>query len=504
MSTTQFTSKHLAIGLWAMMLSLFSCTEKPELKVSPSVDDYRIAVDAFENKHDYNRALSHALQYVTSVGQDSAAYALQYAECLKIIGSVHFYYADYVYALEYFEKSSQLAKKLGDTDLEAGNFVNIMFCHLNLQHYELVEKQVDRLLEFPVSNPIKYRYYWNCLRGDLDEMYNNSSQNLKYYRRAIDIGRDSSVHVRKRNYPFARIGYHYAMRDQLDSAAFYLQQCYDMAAKANDTYSMTNVTADLMGVYTGLGKTQQALEYQEKYMMLSDSLMNRITYSQIRSIHQQVERNESQRNIRSLASTVSLQSMVLIASAVFILIILTFLLVTIMQGRKLKERNIALFTRNRELAEMELRQRQKANDTPKDVQPTSSADTDRPNSRAIQSEERDNQLMQRILDIMENTTEYCNPDFGVSQLTAMVGSNINYVPRVIKAKQGKSVPMFINEYRIREARRRMLDQENYGNYTLQAIAESVGFKSQNNFIAMFKRMTGITPSLYLKMSHHTD
>lgn len=112
--------------------------------------------------------------------------------------------------------------------------------------------------------------------------------------------------------------------------------------------------------------------------------------------------------------------------------------------------------------------------------------------------QRDAQLLQRILDVMDNTTAYCDPDFGVTQLTALVGSNISYVPRVIRAHLGKSVPQLINEYRIAEACRRMRDKERYGHYTLQAIAQSVGFKSQNNFIAMFKRVTGVTPSTYLK------
>lgn len=60
--------------------------------------------------------------------------------------------------------------------------------------------------------------------------------------------------------------------------------------------------------------------------------------------------------------------------------------------------------------------------------------------------------------------------------------------------------MFINEYRIREACRRLLDDENYGNITFSAIGESVGFSSQVSFNRTFKKVTGITPSLYRKMA----
>ena len=46
----------------------------------------------------------------------------------------------------------------------------------------------------------------------------------------------------------------------------------------------------------------------------------------------------------------------------------------------------------------------------------------------------------------------------------------------------------------------MNDTENYGQYTIKAIAESVGYKSQSNFINVFTRQTGIKPSVFQKIS----
>ncbi len=46
----------------------------------------------------------------------------------------------------------------------------------------------------------------------------------------------------------------------------------------------------------------------------------------------------------------------------------------------------------------------------------------------------------------------------------------------------------------------MSDTENYGNYTIGAIAESVGFRSSTNFIAAFKKLPGVTPSHYLRLA----
>jgi AraC-like DNA-binding protein len=59
----------------------------------------------------------------------------------------------------------------------------------------------------------------------------------------------------------------------------------------------------------------------------------------------------------------------------------------------------------------------------------------------------------------------------------------------------------LNEYRIKEACRRLNDTEHYGNITINGIASSVGFKTRTNFIAYFKRFTGLTPSEYLKIAN---
>ena len=44
------------------------------------------------------------------------------------------------------------------------------------------------------------------------------------------------------------------------------------------------------------------------------------------------------------------------------------------------------------------------------------------------------------------------------------------------------------------------DNDRYGHYTIKAISESVGYKSQANFINIFTRLTGMKPSIYQKIS----
>lgn len=47
---------------------------------------------------------------------------------------------------------------------------------------------------------------------------------------------------------------------------------------------------------------------------------------------------------------------------------------------------------------------------------------------------------------------------------------------------------------------RLSDLQGFGNYTVKAIGESVGYKVYGTFINVFKKATGITPSMYQKLT----
>ena len=81
-----------------------------------------------------------------------------------------------------------------------------------------------------------------------------------------------------------------------------------------------------------------------------------------------------------------------------------------------------------------------------------------------------------------------------------MGSNSKYVSQVINGTYHKNFSNYVNEYRIRTACRRLADGERYGHLTVKAVGESVGYRSHATFVNIFRRITGLTPSLYQKMA----
>lgn len=105
-------------------------------------------------------------------------------------------------------------------------------------------------------------------------------------------------------------------------------------------------------------------------------------------------------------------------------------------------------------------------------------------------------ITERIFKLFEESEEYLASDFNLNKLADLVGSNYKNVSQVINENFKKNFNTLLNEYRVKEACRRLGDLTHYGNYSLEAIGESVGFGSRSTFISTFKKITGLTPSEY--------
>ena len=65
--------------------------------------------------------------------------------------------------------------------------------------------------------------------------------------------------------------------------------------------------------------------------------------------------------------------------------------------------------------------------------------------------------------------------------------------RVINSGFGQNFNDYVNEYRVREAERRLRDPR-FRHYTLLAVALESGFNSKSTFNRVFKKLRGATPS----------
>jgi len=91
-----------------------------------------------------------------------------------------------------------------------------------------------------------------------------------------------------------------------------------------------------------------------------------------------------------------------------------------------------------------------------------------------------------------------NPALTVSLLAVQLKTNPAYLSAVIKAHKDSNFNTYINELRIRYICRKIHDRREYGNYKISYLAEDCGFTSHSAFSTVFKKVTGISPSVFLR------
>lgn len=102
-----------------------------------------------------------------------------------------------------------------------------------------------------------------------------------------------------------------------------------------------------------------------------------------------------------------------------------------------------------------------------------------------------------ILNYMEEEKPYLDRELSIAQMAIALNISRHFITEVINNHLGKNFYFMINEYRIDEFKRRLNDPK-YKNLTILALAYDSGFNSKSAFNTIFKQMTGMTPSYYMK------
>lgn len=105
---------------------------------------------------------------------------------------------------------------------------------------------------------------------------------------------------------------------------------------------------------------------------------------------------------------------------------------------------------------------------------------------------------QNLLALIEEEKLFKNPDISMTLLAAKMKLSNGYLSQIINQKEGKNFFDFINGYRVEEVKRNLADP-NFDHFSILGIGLEAGFKSKSTFNAVFKKMTGHTPTAYKRL-----
>ncbi|HNF16549.1 MAG TPA: helix-turn-helix domain-containing protein, partial [Leptospiraceae bacterium] len=80
-------------------------------------------------------------------------------------------------------------------------------------------------------------------------------------------------------------------------------------------------------------------------------------------------------------------------------------------------------------------------------------------------------------------------------LSEELGISVHQLSQILNERLGKNFHQYINEHRIEEAKRMILDEPER---TVLSVAYAVGFNSKSAFSKAFRTFTGITAQEYRK------
>ena len=96
---------------------------------------------------------------------------------------------------------------------------------------------------------------------------------------------------------------------------------------------------------------------------------------------------------------------------------------------------------------------------------------------------------------MVQSKPYLDRELSIYDLSLQLRIPRHFLSEVINEHMGKNFYNLVNDYRIDEVKKRLEDPE-FENLTILAIAYDSGFNSKSSFNTIFKEKTGITPSEY--------
>lgn len=265
---------------------------------------------------------------------------------------------------------------------------------------------------------------------------------------------------------------------------------------------LVNVYHECSQYYKEIGNTELARSYRIKYLEMNDSLM---TVSQLKSVNDMQFLDELNSLNDQMAETQRQkheQTIILWGVAAITLAIVALLIVVTVAYRRQRRANRYLYEKSLEALQREATERSLRHQLQEQLMAVNSENEKKPahNQRPAISEAESSPLLHKIEGAMENVDVISNSDFNLKRLAELIDEKYWTVSQVINNHYGKNFNALLGEYRINEACRRINDIENYGQFTIDGIATSVGFKSRSNFVTVFKNVTGLTPSEYQRMA----
>lgn len=453
--------------------------------VGPTAAQLKAEGDKAFQQGNFTKALEK-FTYAMEKAQDEPDDDTTYIRSIGNISIIYSLYDDEERSLHYIEKAYNYAMKTKNYTLQSRSAINMVGMSCSLKDLEKAEYyySLEKELAPKDKDQILAKYYLIYNDGMIAQLKGDYAYSKKQHEAALNWAISKKMDMRYSMGQYLEISKCYLHFKDFNKALEYARMTLRSCRFVPDDNNTRILTYKLLeDIFTAMGQRDSANYYTTLRTKDTDAKLNMREFSKAKEILMKYEQQESDRRNR--------RQIILTAIIIAIIIALvTYLVSRILNHRKMRLQREA---HQREIAILEAEHQKDMESKQAATQPT--GDNERtPIGLPMRQVEL---LCNSIEEVMFQTDVITSPDFSLKVLTEKVKSNTKYVSWVINEKFGMNFKQLLNRYRIEEAARRLRDTDGkYANYTIEAIAHSVGFNSQSSFIEAFKTIKKVTPSQF--------
>ncbi len=392
----------------------------------------------------YDLAKAHQLQAIDIYKKIADRASLEVS--LNNLAYIYQQTGQYDSAMILFKESAAIARELGRTGNEAVRKINIGMLYYHMGEYD---------------------------------------QAITYVKEGLETNRELGFKISVAG-ALQNLGMIYLAKGDLLNSKNSLDEALKLASELNAGIILEKIYEGRSKLFERLGRHREALEQYRLYTSVKDSLFTERSQEKLAEMQARYETKKKQQQIELLVKDNQLQktelrkkqiTLVSLSGGIFILA-LSAMIIGLMYAqksranRKLVEKNLELMKKEDEVKES-------------------------PGGRPGLPDDEKARIVSGLEILMKKEKAFTYKQLTLSELSARLNTNTAYLSRLINEHYHMNFSNFLNGYRVREAQK-MFAGNQHRAMTLEGIAESVGFQSRSTFNAAFKKITGVTPSVFIK------
>jgi len=409
------------------------------------------------------------------------------------MGGVYFSWKKYHQSLEYFQKSLKVYIKHGYPRDIASCLSNIASAYKELNEYQLANEYYQMALDTAIICKDVY-FQASALHGltQLSYLQSDYVQSIKYGKEALKLfnGTSRSFSIINSNLALGRT--YLALRDYPKAKKYLL--IADSISKTIPSNEIKKAVAfELANYYSALGDNKKSIVYYKRFIALGDTIFSLKSHRLLTEFEVKLNNLEKQREVERISlenelnrTKIDQKNNMIWILGISVFIFMLFGVVLWKMYLQKKKSYQLLFDKNKEQLESEKQ----------------AAICRKENMKKLISDEMIDKILKDLYVAMDDEKVYLQTDLTAHKLAEYLHTNTSYLSKVINDNFNMNIKGFLNKYRIIEAQTIILN-ENYRNFTIEAIATECGFNSKSTFNYAFKKTTGLTPSHFIQIKSKT-